>query len=67
MENLRKNRKIVVFSAVAAVGLSATTIVTQHASTPLNTIQSALRDGASVSKVNPDKPGHVRVARMDRG
>jgi hypothetical protein len=69
MAKSQKTCKIVALSAGVAVGLSATTIVLmQSSSAPserLKLIQSALRDGATKTKVNPDTP-LIRLTAAER-
>jgi hypothetical protein len=65
------NRKIIALSAGAAVSLSATAAVLVQdqgtSSERLKIIQSALRDGGSISTTTSDTSGRVRLARTDRG
>ena len=66
MEKSQKTRKIIALSTGAAVALSAVAIVTLQepgtSSERLNAVQSALRDGAKISKVSPDTGERVRLA-----
>jgi hypothetical protein len=73
MEKFEKSRKIIGLSAAAAVSLSATAIVLGQdvpaaSKDHVKVVQSALRDGAAVSKAGPSSAGKVRLAggRYDR-
>jgi hypothetical protein len=72
MEKFEKTRKVIGLSAAAAVSLSATAIVLGQdvpvSKDHVKVVQSALRDGAAVSKTSPNSGGKVRLAggRYDR-
>jgi hypothetical protein len=72
MEKFEKSRKIIGLSAAAAVSLSATAIVlgpdVAASNDHVKLVQSALRDGAAVSKASHNSGGKVRLAggRYDR-
>jgi hypothetical protein len=73
MEKFEKSRKIIGLSAAAAVSLSATAIVLGQdmaaaSNDHVKVVQSALRDGAAISKASPNSGGKIRLAggRYDR-
>jgi hypothetical protein len=63
MEKSQKTRKIIVASTVVAVSLSATSVVLLQESGTKSSkvVQSALRDGVTIGKSNPDT-ARVRIA-----
>jgi hypothetical protein len=71
MEKSQKTRKMISLSAGAAVGLSATAIVTLKeqgtSNERLSIIQSVLRDGIAIANGSADTPVRIRVAVNDRG